>query len=99
MGGIEIGEYIVEWDDKKNKDNKKKHKISFEIAAEIFLDENRYEEYDELHSDKEDRIKTVGIVENVLTVIYTERGEKIRLISARKATKSEREKYNGDYYY
>ena len=99
MGGIEIGEYIVEWDDNKNKANKKKHKISFETAAEVFLDENRYEEYDELHSDDEYRIKTVGMVENVLTVIYTERGEKYRLISARKATKSEREKYNGNYYF
>lgn len=99
MGGIEIGEYIVEWDDKKNKDNKKKHKISFEIAAEIFLDERRIEDYDESHSDDEDRIKTIGKVENILVVIYTERGERLRLISARHADKNEEDEYYGQYYY
>ena len=99
MGEIEVGEYLVEWDDAKNEINKKKHKISFETAAHVFLDENRYDDYDEFHSDYEERVKTVGMVNEVLTVIYTERREKYRIISARKATKSEREDYYGQYSY
>jgi len=96
---FEVGDYIVEWDDNKNEINKKKHGISFETAAEIFLDDYRFDDYDEFHSDFEDRIKTVGMVENILAVIYTERGEKYRIISARKATKSEREDYYGQFSY
>ncbi|MBQ7199327.1 MAG: BrnT family toxin [Selenomonadaceae bacterium] len=99
MGEIEVGEYIVEWDDEKNKINKKKHGISFETAANIFLDDNRIDNYDEFHSDYEDRVKVIGRVGEILTVIYTERGEKYRLISARQADKSEEEEYYGQYSY
>ena len=97
MGEFEIEDYIVEWDDAKNEINKKKHKISFEFAAKIFLDENRIEEYDELHNDDEERIKVIGRVGKILTVIYTERGEKYRLISARRANKDEEAEYYGQY--
>ena len=97
MGEIDIGDYIVEWDDNKAEINFKKHKIRFEIAARVFLDKNRYDDYDELHSDDEDRIKTVGRVGKILAVIYTERGEKYRLISARYATKKEIDDYYGQY--
>lgn len=97
MGEIEIGELIIEWDDVKNEKNFKKHKIYFEDAAWIFLDENRLEYFDELHSDDEDRIKVIGKVDKVLVVIYTERGEKYRLISARYATKKEEAEYYGQY--
>lgn len=77
--------------------NWKKHKIYFEDAARIFLDENRIDYFDELHSDDEERWKVIGLVMNVLVVIYTERGEKLRLISARKAEKEEQEEYYGQY--
>ena len=97
MGEIEIGELIIEWDDVKNEKNFKKHKIYFEDAAWIFLDENRLEYFDELHSDDEDRIKVIGKVDKVLVVIYTELGEKYRLISARYATKKEEAEYYGQY--
>ncbi|MBQ7199583.1 MAG: BrnT family toxin [Selenomonadaceae bacterium] len=97
MGEIEVGEYIVEWDDEKNKINKKKHGISFEDAALVFLDEYRFDDYDELHSDYEDRIKVVGRVGKVLAVIYTERIEKYRIISARYATKKEEQDYYGQF--
>ena len=97
MGEIEIGEYVVEWDDEKAEINKKKHGISFETAARIFLDDNRVDYYDELHSDFEDRIKVIGRVGEILTVIYTERGEKYRIISARYATKKEVDDYYGQY--
>lgn len=98
MGEIEMGDYIVEWDDNKNRINYKKHGIYFEDAAWIFLDDNRYDDYDELHSDDEDRIKTVGRVGKILAVVYTERGEKYRIISARYATKKEIDDYYGQYY-
>ena len=98
MGEIIVEEYIVEWDDDKNEINFKKHGIYFEDAAWIFLDDNRIEDYDEFHSDDEDRIKTVGRVGKVLAVIYTERGEKYRIISARYATKKEVDDYYGQYH-
>ena len=97
MGEIEIGDYIIEWDDAKAELNLRKHKIHFEDAARIFLDENRIDYFDELHSDYEERWKVIGLVMNVLVVIYTERGEKLRLISARKAEKEEQEEYYGQY--
>ena len=99
MGEIEIGEYIVEWDDNKAEINRKKHGITFEKAAEVFLDEFLIDDYDEEHSDDEDRIKVIGRVGKIIVVIYTERGEKYRLISARNATKKERDKYYGQYDY
>ena len=97
MGEIEIGEYIVEWDDEKYRLNVKKDGIYFEDAARIFLDDNRIEDYDDLHSDDEDRWKVVGKVRDVLVVIYTERGEKYWLISARFANKREEDEYYGQY--
>ena len=99
MGEIEIEDYISEWNDQKYDLNKRKRDVSFELAAEVFFDENRIDDYDELHSDDEDRNKIIGLVEKVLVVIYTERGEKIRLISARLANKKERDKYYGQFNY
>ena len=53
MGEIEIGEFIVEWDDAKAEINRKKHGISFEKAAEVFLDEFLIDDYDDLPGDDE----------------------------------------------
>ena len=97
MGEIDIGDYLVEWDDDKADTNYKKHGIRFRVAARIFLDENRIDYYDELHSDNEDRWKVIGKVKDILAVIYTERREKLRIISARYATKEEEEEYYGQY--
>lgn len=97
MGEIEIGEYLIEWDDAKNEKNFRKHKIYFEDAARVFLDEHRIDYFDELHSDEEERWKVIGLVDKVLAVIYTERREKLRLISARYAGKKEEEEYYGQY--
>lgn len=96
---FELGEYKFVWDSEKAAKNWKKHKLHFEDAVLVFFDENRYDDYDELHSDFEDRIKTVGKINGVLAVIYTERGEKNRIISARQASKSEEERYYGQFYY
>ena len=85
-----------EWDDEKERKNIAKHGIDFSTAALVFGDEQRLEFYDEHHSDAEDRFITIGNIGGtieVLTVVYTERGEAIRLISARRATKREERRY------
>jgi uncharacterized DUF497 family protein len=89
----ELGDYKFVWDSEKAEINKKKHGISFETAARVFLDENSYDDYDSLHSVIEDRIKIVGRVGKILTVIYTEREDRNRIISARQATKREENQY------
>ena len=87
---------IVEWDDNKNLSNKKKHGIDFDLAVKVFNDTNRIEAYDEAHSEDEDRFITLGLVENVILVIYTMRDDSIRIISARVATKDEVKLYYGN---
>ena len=85
--------YLFEWDEEKNRINKRKHGISFESAVHVFDDENRIEYYDAAHSDEEDRYQTIGMANGILFVIYTERGLRIRVISARPATPRERRLY------
>ena len=63
------------------------------FAVLIFNDLQRIEIYDMEHSTSEDRYNTIGMVHDVLFVVYTERQENIRLISARIATKTERSIY------
>lgn len=84
---------VFEWDEEKNLINKRKHGISFETAAYVFEDENYIEMYDFEHSIEEDRYIAIGCVGDVLFVVFTERKENIRLISARLATESERRLY------
>lgn len=85
-----------EWDEEKARINLKKHGVPFELAAKVFLDENRIEIYDEAHSMEEDRYITIGLAGEVLFVVYTERHPQIRLISARLATARERKVYYGN---
>ena len=88
-----------EWDDEKERINMIKHGIDFSTAALVFKDENRLEYYDDYHSSEEDRYITIGLIDGVaylVMVVYTERGEIIRLISARKATKQEWRRYYDD---
>ena len=82
-----------EWDEEKNRINKRKHKISFETAAHVFYDHDYIEMYDFEHSIDEDRYIALGKVGDVLFVVFTERKETIRLISARLATIAERRIY------
>jgi len=84
---------IFEWDEDKNLSNQEKHKISFETAALVFNDRAHIEMYDFEHSIGEDRYIAIGCVGEVLFVVFTERKEKIRLISARLATETERRLY------
>ena len=64
----------------------------------VFFDEFRIDDFDEIHSDFEDRYKIIGKVEDILVVIYTERGDFTRIISARDAEKSEKEDYYAQFY-
>lgn len=72
--------------------------IDFETAALVFSDENRIVLYEEKHSEYEDRYKTIGSINGfvtVITVIYSVRSKSIRIISARKADRKEKEQYYG----
>jgi uncharacterized DUF497 family protein len=85
-----------EWDKNKAFVNEKKHKISFEEATTVFGDPLAVTIPDPLHSDPaEERFVTLGLSyrQKLIVVVHCDRDEKIRLISARKATKRERESY------
>ncbi|MDR3139102.1 MAG: BrnT family toxin [Treponema sp.] len=90
----------VEWDDDKNKANKRDHEgLGFELAQLVFADSNRLERIDrsEENTFGEERWQTLGMAGKVLFVVHTERGERKRIISARLANKAERRSYNGHY--
>ena len=88
----------VEWDPVKNEENKRTHHISFEAASYVFADPFRLERYDnsENNNSNEDRYQTLGKVGEVLFVVYTERKDAYRLISARIANAEERRIYYGN---
>ena len=87
-----------EWDENKNTINKKKHGISFEEAKTVFYDEEALVRDDPDHSADEERFLILGfsVSANMLIVSHCYRGadEIIRIISARKATKTEIRQYN-----
>jgi uncharacterized protein len=91
-------EYRFEWDEEKNRINQKKHGVSFEEAERVFLDNKKVEIFDRKHSLFEDRWKIYGLSGlSVLIVSFTERRGFIRIISARKADKTEKEAYYYGY--
>jgi len=89
----------IEWDEEKNIRNIQDHKLSFEVAQYVFTDPERIERFDRSESNisEEERWQTVGKVGSVFFVVYTERGKDKRIITARKADKTERRIYNGYY--
>ena len=86
-----------EWDDNKNKLNKRKHKISFEEAQTVFYDDDALLIDDPEHSRYEERFIILGLSKraNLLVVCHCLRKSEtvIRIISARKATKTEAKQY------
>ncbi len=87
-----------EWDHNKAASNCAKHGISFDEAKGVFCDTYAIEELDNQEDYGEVRYILIGMTEGkLLFVVYTERGEKIRLISARKAEKYEQDKYYSRY--
>ena len=89
-------ELEFEWDPKKEWDNIMEHGVGFEAAERIFFDYFRMERHDDDSSEDEERWQTMGLYEDVLFVVYTERGEAIRIISARVAEPFERRIYYGN---
>jgi hypothetical protein len=84
-----------EWDDDKAAENLRDHRVSFEQATFAFNDTFAVEWIDEREAYGEERSILLGVTNGqVLTVVYTERGERVRIISARRATRHEQ-----DYYY
>lgn len=100
MEGVEGRCYKPEvtyaWDRRKATSNQRKHGVSFEEAASIFLDPGAWTYYDPEHSDSEDRFVTIGFStdQRLLFVSHAdEKHEVIRIISARKANAREGEDY------
>ena len=84
-----------EWNAKKASENFRKHRVSFEEATEVFYDPNGLETYDGEHSIRERRFAMIGFSKRrLLFVVYTEpKARLVRIISARKATRKERDVY------
>jgi uncharacterized protein len=85
------------WDERKNAINKEKHGVSFEEAETVFYDENALLISDPEHSDREDRFLLLGYSSSakmlVVSHCYRENDKMIRIISAMKADKKERQQY------
>ena len=83
-----------EWDEAKRRENLAKHRVEFADAATAFEDDNTITLPDE-ESDAEDRFVMMAMdaLGRILVIVYTWRGDTIRLISARKATPRERKNY------
>jgi len=92
-----MSDIAFEWDDRKSRENKRKHKVSFEEAQTVFLDENAIRFFDPDHSQDEDRFLMLGMsfTLRVLVVCHCYRDDDsvIRIISARKADKREQSDY------
>jgi uncharacterized protein len=100
---VQEGHYDFEWDGQKAASNLVKHGVAFEQAATVFLDALALTVYDEAHSQQETRWFTLGLDQsgNLLAVAHTYQATsvhhaRIRLISARRATKQERRCYEDE---
>nr|WP_043923269.1 BrnT family toxin [Leadbettera azotonutricia] len=88
-----------EWDEEKNMANIQKHGVAFEDAIYVFLDPLYCEIFDWEHSSEfEERWIAYGLVNRVLMVSFIEQNDITRVISARRATRSEEEAYYYGYY-
>ncbi len=93
-----MAEIRFEWNPSKSAADRRKHGVSFEEASTVFTDEHALLIDDPEHSDEEDRFILLGLSSSLRMLIvchcYREGEELIRIISARKATRKERESYN-----
>ena len=92
---MEYMKLTFEWDEVKAKNNLKKHKISFEEGKTIFNDPFLFTFPDNEHSNDEERLINIGLstAGRVLVLTHTERQDKIRIITCRRATTRERRFY------
>jgi uncharacterized DUF497 family protein len=95
-------DYFFEWDPKKAKSNNRKHGVSFERAATIFRDPRALSIFDDEHSIEEDRWVTLGMDRSGILLVVcqtfeeeTKDSSRIRIFSARKATRKEIKQYKG----
>lgn len=88
---------LFEWDESKNEINKVKHGLSFEAAKEVFYDENAILFDDPDHSVGEERFLIIGMIRVkricIVSHCYRDNENRIRIISAREATKREKQIY------
>ena len=86
---------LFEWDEEKAERNLRKHEVSFHEAVTVFYDPLSLTIVDPDHSSGEERFLDIGMsaAQRLLVVAYTERGSSIRIISCRRATRSERQVY------
>ena len=84
-----------EWDDAKAESNEQKHGVAFGEALTVFADPLSVTGYDPHHSDDEDRCLTMGVSAEgrLLVVSHTDRGDVVRIISAREAVRREQKDY------
>ena len=89
---------LFEWDDEKAARNLRIHDVDFREAATVFEDPDAITIPDAIHSEDESRSITLGLslLARVLLVVHTDRKERIRIISARKATPAERAQYESE---
>ena len=87
-----------EWDPEKDRINYQKHGVSFAEASTIFLDPLHVTVLDDRHSIGEFRFRTIGYTANsrLVVVAHTDRGDRVRIITAREATSRERRQYEQD---
>ena len=92
-----MSDITFEWDERKSNANKRKHKVSFEEAQTVFLDENAIRFFDPDHSEDEDRFLMLGMSFTLRVLVvchcYRQDDSVIRIISARKADKQEQSDY------
>ena len=88
-----------QWDTRKAEENLRKHSVSFQEAITVFSDFLSLTIPDPLHSEAEERLVTIGYSEKqrLLVVVHIERGDVIRIISARKVTSYERRTYESSH--
>jgi uncharacterized protein len=95
---MSVEELRFEWDKRKARDNKRRHDVSFEEAETVFYDEHAILIDDPEHSIGEDRFLLLGLSAGLRILViahcYRRSGDLIRIISARKATRNERNVYN-----
>jgi len=96
MGVLRLGNLEFEWDEAKSHANLRKHGVSFAEAATAFLDESAEMMPDPDHYDEEDRfiLLAESVRRRILMVAHVARGLRLRIISARAATASERGRYD-----
>ena len=87
--------YVFEWDSRKERENARKHRVSFVEATTVFGDPRSLRLDDPDHSQDEMRYLLLGVSirDRVLVVAFVERHSRVRLISARRATRRERSQY------